>query len=121
VGPRDGRAGREEPGHLGVHLLLAHLAGHVALAADAEVEVEPVLDRLGLGHLLEPDPRAHAVGIDDAVGLVGPDQFLFGHADAAVVREPAGLAVGRVFELVVHGRGPEAGLRHRVGAVDHEL
>ena len=32
-----------------------------------DVEVQPVLDRLALRHLLEPDPRAAAGRVDDAV------------------------------------------------------
>ncbi len=59
-------------------------------AADVNVEVKPVLDRLALWYHLEPDPRAAAVRIADAI--LARAQFVLGHPDVTPVLIPVGEA-----------------------------
>jgi hypothetical protein len=81
-----------QPPCLGVDPLPARLYRHLAPAADADVEVKPVLDGLLLRPALEPDSRALAIRIVDRVL---PDaQILFSEAEVAPVvvpgRKPCG-------------------------------
>src|SRR5262249_5388670 len=50
-------------------------------AADVDVEVEAVLDHLGVRHHMEPDAGAVTAGIDDAVGA--DSQLTVGKPDVA--------------------------------------
>src|SRR6267378_7115757 len=54
-----------EPAGFGVDPLPADLERRTAPAAGVDVDVQPVLDRLVVGHPLEPDPRAVAFRVGD--------------------------------------------------------
>src|ERR1039457_7027135 len=104
---------------LRVNALPAGLDRDRAAAADADIEVQPVLDRFALGYHLEPDPRPATAGIDDAVRAGA--QLILGHPDVSPVRIPAGEAIWRRLKLVSQCGGPEARERLRVSAVDPQL
>src|SRR5438132_1878772 len=65
--PGHRRAEAHKPLHLGVDTRRAGLDRDRPVAADGDVEVQPILDGLALRHSLEPDARAGAVWINDAV------------------------------------------------------
>src|SRR6266849_909047 len=56
-----------QPARLRIHALPAGLDRNRAAAAEAEIEVQPILHQLAVRYHLEPDPRPTACGIDDAV------------------------------------------------------
>jgi len=84
-----------------------------------DVEVEPVLDGLALGHHLEPDARSATVRIDDAV--LADAQVGLGYPHVTPVVIPGGEASRGRLKLISQRGGPEAGEPLRIGAVDHQL
>src|SRR5438477_221594 len=62
-----GGAEGAEPAGFGVDPLPADFERGTAPAAGVDVDVEPVLDHLGVGHPLEPDLRTAALWVGDAV------------------------------------------------------
>ena len=79
VGVQDADYHRTQPGQTArrrIHALLADLHRNRAAAADADIEVQAILDRFTLRYHLEPDPWPAACGIDDAV-----------RADTQLIRE----------------------------------
>ena len=62
--PDLGRAGGHGPLDRGRDQGAGLLGRCAPAAADGQVQMDPVLGRLGLGHALEEQPRPHAVGID---------------------------------------------------------
>jgi hypothetical protein len=117
------RAQFAQPGDLGVP----------ALGPGVQVQVQPVLDRLGLWNLLEEKPSAQpcagdllnrVVGMPD--GLQSAERGPPGHRrDHAAVDVPGGQQLldedAVVLDRVAEGSGPECGLGVRVGAVDDDL
>lgn len=98
-----------QPSRLRVNSLLTGGDRNSPPAAGADIRVNAVFDRLGLGHHLEPDSRAGAAGIDDAV-CAEPQVFL-GHADVSPVLIPGGEAGRRRLRFIAQGCGPKAGSR----------
>ena len=120
-GPETGQA----PG-LGVNSLLADLERNVpdaarvrAVGAGVDVEVEAVLDHLGVRHHMEPDARAVTAGIDDAVRA--DSQLTVGKPDVAPPGVPGSEPFGGRFKHVSQGSRPEAGKQLGVLAVDDKL
>src|SRR5215831_19207825 len=121
---KDGPESRQPPG-LGVDSLRAGgerdrtvLAWPTA-AADVDVDVEAVLDHLGVRHHMEPDAGAAALGIDDAVRA--DSQLTVGKPDVAPPVVPGSEPFGGRFKHVSQGSRPEAGQQLGVRAVDDEL
>src|SRR5579871_1305047 len=115
----DGGAQVGQPARLRVYPRAPSLDRVRPLAAGANVEVQPVLDRLGLGLLPEPDARPTAVRVADPIDPVG--QVLLGQADVAVVIVP-GLEPSWGWRgLIAQRGGPEPGHPVWVGAVDDQL
>ena len=79
---------------------------------------DAVLDGLRLRHLLEEQPRAGAVRVDDR-GPVVP--VLLGDAPLAQERLPGVVARRWRLDDVAQRRGPELSLGTRIGAVEHHL
>ena len=117
--PRHRRAEAHKPLHLGVDTRRAGLDRDRPVAAGGDVEVQPVLHRLALRHPLEPDARAGAVWINDAV-LADVEVFL-ADSEVAVIVVPAVEALRGRLEVVVQCRGPEPGEPVRVRTIDHQL
>ena len=114
---------RQPPG-LGVHSLHAggerdRTVGGAGAAAEVDVEVEAVLDHLGVRHHMEPDAGAVTAGIDDAVRA--DSQLTVGKPDVAPPVVPGGESFGGRLEHVAQGSCPEAGKQFGVLAVDDEL
>ncbi len=106
--------------------------GVVVLRSDQQVEVDPVLHRLGLGHRLEEDAPAGARPplVDGIVGMAQrshrPPASLPVDLDREVGRHVAGLeeAIDELADLlvfVVEGLGPEGGHRVGLGGVEDDL
>jgi len=88
-GPGDAGAHVGQTRCLGIHSLLAKLVRRLPVTAGVKVQMQPVLDHLGLGHPVEPDARPLTVRVADAVGSV--DQVLVRNAELAVVVVPRGV------------------------------
>jgi hypothetical protein len=115
----DGGAQGGQPGGLGVDAVAAGLEGVGALAAGVDVEVQPVLDRLGVRLDAEPDVRAMAVRVADPVRAV--DQVLVGQPEIAVEIVPGSeTSRGRRGFITLRG-GLEPGQPVRVGAATASL
>src|SRR5260370_16464689 len=108
-----------QPARLRVDALPADLDRNRAAAADAEIEVQPVLHRLAVGYHLEPDPWPAACRIDDAVRTDA--QLILWYPDISPVLIPAAEASRRRLQLIPQRGGPKASQRFRIGAVDHQL
>src|SRR5262249_28541808 len=91
--PDLGGAERFQPPRLGVDELAPGLDRVRPAAADRDVEVQPVLERLLLRHHLEPDPRTLAGGVDDAVEADA--ELVLADTDIAPVVIPVVIAVRR--------------------------
>ena len=89
------------------------------LATGVDVEVQPVLDRLGIGDDMEPDARPVALRVADPVCPVG--QLLLGHPQLAVEVVPGSESSRGRRELIAQRGGPEPGQPVRVGTVDDQL
>src|SRR5215469_14495574 len=109
---------RQPPG-LSVDPLRAGGERDRAAAADVDVEVEAVLDHLGVRHHMEPDAGAAALGIDDAVRADA--QLTVGKPEVAPPVVPRSEPFGGWFQHVSQGSRPEAGQQFGVLAVDDEL
>lgn len=72
--------------NLGIDALASGAEWNTAAAAGLNVEMEPVLDRLGFRNRLEPDARAVAARVDDAV--VADIEVLLGQPDITPVVVP---------------------------------
>src|SRR6516165_10204498 len=88
-------------------------------AADVDVEVEAVLDHLGVRHHMEPDARAVTAGIDDAVRA--DSQLTVGKPDVTPPVVPGREPFRGRLQHVSQGSRPEAGKQLGVRAVDDEL
>src|SRR5205807_2726102 len=86
-------------------------------AADVEVEVDPVLHRLPLRHLLEVDARAPAFGVDDRAR---PVPLGFGDAFGLEEGLPAVEARWRGLQRVAERLGPELCQPVRIVAVEDD-
>src|ERR1700722_13235973 len=109
---------RQPPG-LGVDSLHAGGEWVRTAAADVDVELEAVLDHLGVRHHMEPDAGAVTAGIDDAVRA--DSQLTVGKPDVAPPVVPGSEPFGGRFKHVSQGSRPEAGKQLWVLAVDDEL
>ncbi len=117
--PDHGGAERFQPPRLSVDEPAPGLDRIGSPAADRDIEVQPVLERLLLRHHLEPDPRAPPGRIDDAVKAEA--ELVLAHADGAPVVVPVVIAIRRWLELVAKRSHPEPRERFRIRAVDHQL
>ena len=115
-----------QPPGLGVDSLLADLERDVpdaarvrAVGARVDVEVEAVLDHLGVRHHMEPYAGPVTARIDDAVRA--DSQLTVGKPDVAPPVVPGSEPFGRRFKHVSQGSRPEAGQQLGVLAVDDEL
>src|SRR6516164_5709799 len=86
--------------------------------AGVDVEVETVLDRLGLGNPLEVNPGPGAVRIDDRACVV---PAFFRDAVLAQEGQPIVARLGWALQLVAERIGPESGHDGRIGAVEYDL
>src|SRR5215475_12166509 len=110
-----GAQGSQPPG-LGVDPLPAGCDRNGSSAAGADIQVQPVLDRLRLGYHLEPDARPSAARVDDAV-YADPQVFLR-QSDVAPVVIPGAVAGRRRLNLISQRRGPQARKPLGIGAVN---
>src|SRR5262249_12805488 len=94
-------------------------AGPPPPATGVDVEVQPVLDHLGIRDGMEPDARPVAVWVADPVRPV--DQLLLGHPQLAVEVVPGSESIRDRRELIAQRGGPEPSQPVRVGTVDDEL
>ena len=106
-----------QPSRLGIDALPAGRDRHGPPAAGADVQVQPVLGGLALGDNLEPDARAGATWIGDAV-RANP-QIRLGHPNVAPIIIPGGEAGRRRLKLVPQRGGREAAQPVRISTVDH--
>src|SRR5258708_38807565 len=89
------------------------------MATSMDVEVQPVLDRLGIWDDMKPDARPVALRVADPVRPV--DQLLLGHPQLAVEVVPGSESSRGRRELIAQRGGPEPSQPIRVGAVDDQL
>jgi hypothetical protein len=83
-----------------------------------DIEVEPVLDGLALGHALEEDARMWTLdGQDRRAGV----PLLTRHAERFEGRIPGVECAGRRLHLIVEHLGPEGRQPSRIGAVERDL
>src|SRR5450755_3835624 len=115
----DGGAQARQPAGLRVDSLPASLDRVRPLATGVDVEVQPVLDRLGIWDDMEPDARPVALRVADSFRPVG--QLLLGHPQLAVEVVPGSESGRGRRELIAQRGGPEQGQPVRVGTVDDQL
>src|SRR6266567_6834151 len=115
----NGGAQAGQPAGLRVDSLPASLDRVRPLATGVDVEVQPVLDRLGIGDDMEPDARPMALRVADPVRPVG--QVLLGHPQLAVEVVPGSESSRGRRELIAQRGGPEPGQPVRAGTVDDQL
>src|SRR6185437_16577875 len=113
---RDGGAQAGQPAGLRVDSHPASLDRVRPLATGVDVEVQPVLDRLGIWDDVEPDARPMTLRVADPVRPV--DQFLLGHPQLAVEVVPGSESSRGQRELIAQRGGPEPSQSVRVGTVD---
>jgi hypothetical protein len=118
-GANGGGAQVNQPASFGVDPPFAGLDRVGPRSAGVDVEVQPVLDDLGLLDCVEPDARPVAVGVTDPVCAVG--KLLLGYPELAVEVVPGGEARWWRRQLVPQRGGPEAGEPVGIRAVDDEL
>ena len=115
----DGGAQAGQTAGLRVDSLPASLDRVRPLATGVDVEVQPVLDRLGIRDDMEPDARPVALRVADPVRSVG--QFLLGHPQLAIEVVPGSESTRGRREFIAQRGGPEAGEPVRISTVDDQL
>src|SRR5262249_605543 len=115
----DGGAQAGQPAGLRVDALPASPDRVGPLATGVDVEVQPVLDHLGLRDGMEPDAPPVALRAADPVRPIG--QLLLGHPQLAVEVVPGSESIRDRRELIAQRGGPEPGQPVRVGTVDDQL
>ena len=93
--------------------------GSVRSPTGVDVEVQPVLDHLGIRDDMEPDARPVALRVADPVRPV--DQLLLGHPQLAVEVVQGSESIRDRRELIAQRGSPEPSQPVRVGTVDDEL
>src|SRR2546421_4095129 len=109
----DGGAQAGQPAGLRVDSLPASLDRVGPLAAGVDVQVQPVLDYLGIRDDMEPDARPVALRVADPVRPVG--EILLKHPQLAVEVVPGSESSRDRRELVAQRRDPEPSQPVRVG------
>src|SRR6266702_7418593 len=117
VHPGDAGARLHQLLHFFADQSLAFFSFHLTVG-HPDVEVNPVLGGLPLGHALEIHPRP-LVGRVDNGGLVA--ELLLRHADGPAEIFPGLEAMRRRLEHVVQRESPEVGELGRLGGVDDHL
>src|SRR5438552_1349354 len=118
-GASDGGTQAGQPAGLRVDSLPASLDRVRPLATGVDVEVQPVLDRLGIRDDMEPDARPVALRVADPVRPA--DQLLLGHPQLAVEVVPGSESSRDRRELIAQRGGPEPSQPVRIGTVDDQL